>query len=168
MCAAYYSCNSVSPSFQNKRNYCGENPVCTWIVFTPKPIYNPCYREHFSPPFFFFSFFFPEPRAVHEIFSPLRASSSLVICVATKADSRLGNYSVHKCLSRVLSLSLALFLSLPPLTSLPPNLRSSFFNTEHVILRSAGETSCSIPRLRPPTRARVSGNFFLRAARVIG
>lgn len=98
----------------------------TMTQFTPIPIYNPVRatcahgrgffsvraRSLSSPPF--------SPAradaAIHERYSHLRAraSSSLVICVATMADRRLGNYSVymHACL--YLSFSRSSLVSLSP------------------------------------------------------
>lgn len=92
-------------------------------------------RSSFS--FFHLLFFFPAARYSH-----LRASSSLVICVATMADRRLDNYSVHTCTSRSLSLSPSISLSF---SRLPP----SRFASSLVLPRS---TECVI--LRPAVRRR--------------
>jgi len=113
--------------------------------------------------------FFPKSRRGYTRYSHLGApaSSSLVICVATMADRRPGNYSVcmRACVSLSLSLSLSLALPHPFLVSLSAAAsRASFLSAVRVILRF--ETSCPIPRLRPPTR--VSRQFFpASAARII-
>lgn len=96
-----------------------------------------------------FSFYFSQSR--NNVFSPSpRANSSLMICVATMADSRLSNYSVltYTCLN--------LFVSLFFLAS-PSRFPSSLLFLQRRACNSpfcccAGKTSCSIPRLRPPTR----------------
>jgi len=151
-------------SSRNRLSGIRENALFALIMtqFTPIPIYNPVgatcrshggffYLRHvrslsrLSPSSFFF---FPKSRREYTRYSHLGApaSSSLVICVATMADRRPGNYSVcmRACLSLSLSLSRPSFVSLSAAAS-----RASFLSAVRVILRF--ETSCPIPRLRPPT-----------------
>jgi len=154
-------------SSRNRLSGIRENALFALIMtqFTPIPIYNPvratC-RSHegfFLPPCSLFSLspssFFPNSRRNYTRYSHLGApaSSSLVICVATMADRRPGNYSVCMRARVRVSFSLSLSLSFP-------FLQASFLSAVRVILRF--ETSCPIPRLRPPTR--VSRHFFPASA----